>query len=94
MQADREEDARHLNHTLIQDTGAGGVRIGETQSAQSAGKTGAIAVDNNIIRSGGRIFPHALAILLGQSCDNMISHNDISDHFWLFGKPKAGMPAP
>jgi Right handed beta helix region/Putative collagen-binding domain of a collagenase len=71
-----------LEHTLIQDLGAGGVRIGETQGAETASHTGAITVDNDIIRSGGRIFPGAAAILVGQSGDNVISHNDISDHYY------------
>jgi hypothetical protein len=69
--------------TYVHDMGAGGLRIGEGGiEPDVANRTGNVSLDNNIIHSGGRIFPGCIGIWVGQSGHNNITHNDISDFFY------------
>ncbi len=71
-----------VERTRIFDVGIEGVRIGEPNIVPEAVRTGSIVIDNCIIQSGGRIIPQAVAVWIGQSSDNTLTHCDIGDWFY------------
>jgi hypothetical protein len=64
----------------ISDVGAGGVRLGgEGPTADQAQATGHCTVSNCFIHDGGSVYYGAIPVWIGQSSDNLVSHNEICD---------------
>ncbi len=69
-----------LKHSFLNDLGAGGIRIGELTIREDENlQTHSNIIDNNIIQSGGFEFAPGVGVLIGQSANNEVTHNDIGD---------------
>ncbi|MDD4018921.1 MAG: right-handed parallel beta-helix repeat-containing protein [Kiritimatiellae bacterium] len=76
-----------VDRCLLEDLGAGGVRVGQTVHTplSPAELTSHCRVDNCIIRNAGHVWPDAIGIFVGHSGDNQVTHNDIA------GMPYSGI---
>jgi len=75
-----------VRHCYLHDLGAGGIHLGGTEGNKMSAdweQSSHFTVDNNIIRSGGRVHPSGSAILSHHCSDSFFSHNDIADFYYI-----------
>jgi hypothetical protein len=86
-----------IDSCMLSDLGAGGVRIGEPAiPADAQAIASHNTIRNTLIASGGRVHPAGIGVIVFQSPDNVIQHNEIVDFYytgissgWTWGYGKA-----
>ena len=69
-----------VNNCKMSDLGAGGVKVGLTaQLPTDLNGTGLNKVQNNAISDNGKVIPGAVGVWIGQSSDNTVANNLISN---------------
>jgi hypothetical protein len=77
-----EPYAFQVENSVLTDIGAGGIRIGVAPGSGTAATVAQHAlIQNNRIQGGGRLLPQGTAVWIGDSHDNRVSHNQISDFY-------------
>lgn len=70
-------------NNVFSDLGAGGIKIGEPNvPVRVYDETGYNVISDNYINEGGRVFHSAVAVWVGQSGYNEITHNTIHDFYY------------
>ena len=74
-----------VRHTLFEDLGAGGVRIGQRQWSEKSPPerlVSGVVVDDNIIHSGGHVFPAGTGVFITYARNCRVTHNEICDLYY------------
>jgi len=89
-----------ITHCTVTDMGAGGIKIGQTSiRLADAEQTRHNEISDCTIANCGLRFPSAIGVWIGQSPENLISHNDVHGLFytgisigwtWGYGNSTAG----
>ena len=89
-----------IDHCRIEDIGAGGIKIGTTRVIKDPPRqTSGNIVSDCVVADGGRLFPSAIGVWIGESSGNALLHNDIHGFWysaisigwtWGYGESAAG----
>ena len=74
-----------VRHTLFEDLGAGGVRIGQRKWSEDSSPdslVSGVVVDDNIIHSGGHVFPAGTGVYITYARNCRVTHNEICDLYY------------